>query len=194
MPTAASSTRSSVGAMPTTANGSSWSGPGLLRCRRVALPADYEEKIVTVIEWGLHSAPCFLHRAVAAHRPSPARAPLRRPARLFPWLDANDDAQAGAAGLGPQGRSRRRLPARDPRAAQEADGVAQSGLPRSAVPASGLSQSLRGVARRSGRQAGVPGRGRVAGAGTRSGLRGRAGAGHRRGTRCRTITRPGVAA
>ena len=40
----------------------------------------------------------------------------------------------------------------------------------------------------------VPSHGRVAGAGARSGLRGRAGAGHRRGTRCRTITGPGVAA
>ena len=41
-----------------------------------------------------------------------------------------------------QGRSRRRLPARDPRVAQEADGAAQSGLPRSAVPASGLSRAF----------------------------------------------------
>ena len=92
------------------------------------------------VERRLHSAPCFLHRAVAADRPSPARAPLRRPARLLPRLDAGDDAQTRAAGLRQQGRSRRRLPARHPRAAQEADGAAQSGLPRPAVPASGLSQ------------------------------------------------------
>jgi hypothetical protein len=38
MPTAASSTRSSAGAMPTTASGSSWSGSGLPRCRSVAPP------------------------------------------------------------------------------------------------------------------------------------------------------------
>ena len=132
------------------------------------------------VERRLHSAPGVLHRAVAADRPSPARAPLRRPARLLPRLDAGDDAAARAAGLGQQGRSRRRLPARHPRAAQEADGAAQSGLPRPAVPASGLSPSLRGVARRGGRQAGVQGDGRAAGAGARSGLRGRAGAGHRR--------------
>ena len=146
------------------------------------------------VERRLHSASGVLHRAVAADRPSPARAPLRRPARLLPRLDADDDAETRAAGLRPQGRPRRRLPARHPCAAQEADGAAQSGLPRPAVPASGLSQSLRGIARRGGRQAGVQGDGRVAGAGARSGLRGRAGAGHRRRTRCRTTARPGVAA
>jgi hypothetical protein len=37
-PTAASSTRSSVGAMPATASALSWSGLGLLRCRSVAPP------------------------------------------------------------------------------------------------------------------------------------------------------------
>ena len=51
MPIAASSTRSSVGAMPTTANGSNWSGPRLtpLTKRRTA---DYEKKIVTVTSSG----------------------------------------------------------------------------------------------------------------------------------------------
>ena len=51
------------------------------------------------VERRLHSAPRFLHRAVAADRPSPARASLRRPARLLPRLDAGDDAQTRAAGL-----------------------------------------------------------------------------------------------
>jgi hypothetical protein len=36
--------------MPTTANGSSWSGSGLLRCERRT--ADYEEKVVTVTSSG----------------------------------------------------------------------------------------------------------------------------------------------
>ena len=108
-------------------------------------------------------------------------------------------SRGGNAAARPLARSQqagagRRLPARHPRASQEADGVTQFGLPRSAVPVSGLSQSLRGVARRSGRQAGVQGHSRVAGVGARSGLRGRTGTGHRRGTQCRTTTGPGLAA
>lgn len=51
------------------------------------------------VERRLHSTPCFLYRAIAADRPSPARAPLRRSARLLPRLDADDDAPARAAGL-----------------------------------------------------------------------------------------------
>ena len=54
----------------------------LERSRLTPLPkrrtADYEEKIVIgYVERRLHSAPRFLHRAIAADRPSPARAPLR---------------------------------------------------------------------------------------------------------------------
>ena len=71
------------------------------------------------IERRLHSASGVLHGSVAADRPSPARAPLRRPARLLPRLDADDDAAARADGLREQGRSCRRLSARHPRVAQE---------------------------------------------------------------------------
>ena len=52
----------------------------------------------------------------------------------FLGVDRHDDGTARRAGLGDQGRSRRRLPACDPRVAQEADGAAQSGLSRSVVP------------------------------------------------------------
>ena len=61
-------------------------------------------------------------------------------------------------------------------------------------PRPAYAPSLRGVARRGRRQAGVQGHGRAAGAGARSGLRGRAGAGHRRRTRCRPVAGSGVAA
>ena len=110
--------------------------------------ADYEEKIVTRdIERRLHFAPGLLHGSIAAHRPSPACPPLRRPARVLPRLDADDDTAARADGLRWQGRACRRLPARHPRLAQEADGAAQSGLPRPAVPAAGLCPSLRSIVR-----------------------------------------------
>ncbi len=45
----------------------------------------------------LHSAPGLLYRALAADRSSPARAALRRPARMLSWLIAHDDAQTRAA-------------------------------------------------------------------------------------------------
>ena len=183
--------------MPTTASGSSWSGPGLHRCRSGAR-ADYEEKIVTVTSSG-----GFILRRVFYTVPSRLIGHRLRVQlyddRLDCFLGSTPvmTLQTRAAGLRPQGRPRRRLPARHPCAAQEADGAAQSGLPRPAVPASGLSQSLRGVARRGGRQAGVQGDGRVAGAGARSGLRGRARAGHRRWNSmpddCRTWRRCGNA-
>ena len=44
---------------------------------------------------------------------------------MLPRCNTDDDAPAWTAGVGEQGRSRRRLLARDPRAAQEADGAQQ---------------------------------------------------------------------
>jgi transposase len=49
--------------------------------------------------------------------------------RSRPSLRSWEREAARAAGLGSQGRSCGRLPARDPRAAQETDGAVQSGLP-----------------------------------------------------------------
>jgi hypothetical protein len=49
VPTAASSTRLSVGGTPTTASGSSWNDAGLLA---EASTADYEEKVVTITSSG----------------------------------------------------------------------------------------------------------------------------------------------
>ena len=65
----------------------------------------------------------------------------------------------------PQARPRRRLPARHPCPAPQADGLAQPGLSRAALPAPRLSARLRGAAGGRQREAGVPHHGRAAGSG-----------------------------
>ena len=80
-----------------------------------------------------------------------------------------------------QARPRRRLSPRDPRPAAQTHGVAQSRLPRPAVPARRLSPDLRPAAREAPGEIGVPPDGQSAGACPRARLRGRArGTAHRR--------------
>ena len=178
--------------MPATASGSSWSGPALAAAAEAAHRRLRGEVRHGHVERRLHPAPGVLHRAVAADRPSPARAPLRRPARLLPRLDADDDAAA------------RRQPSPTASAATSSTiGTSSMRCARSRWRCSiwstatscsrvrPIARAFEALLRRGGRQAGVQGDGRVAGAGARPGLRGRAGAGHRRRSRCRPVARSG---
>ena len=106
--------------------------------------ADFEEKIVTVT-----SAGGFILKRVFYTVPSRLIGHRLR-ARLY---DDRIDCYLGSTHVvtlrrgqpvsATQGGPRRRLPARDPRAAQEADGLTQSRLPRPAVPAHCLCAGLR---------------------------------------------------
>ena len=90
------------------------------------------------------------------------------------WMPAAGSStrlSALAVGIGEQVRSRRRLSARDPRVAQEANDDPRSRLPRSVVPMPGLFIGHRGLATERGRQASRP---HSCGTPPRSRLRGRA--------------------
>ncbi len=113
----------------------------------------------------LHPQEGVLFGALAPDRPSAARAALRRPARMLSRRDAADDAAPRPAARQRQARPRRRLPARHPCPAPQADGLAQPGLSRAALPAPRLSARLRSAAGQRRREAGVPHHGRAAGAG-----------------------------
>ena len=92
--------------------------------------------------------------------------------------------------LGQQERTCRRLPARHPLAAAKADGARQSRLSRSTVPARPLQARLRGLARARRPSPGLQGHGRVARAGARARLRGRARRSDLGGSRRQAPARP----
>src|SRR5437660_5088406 len=128
--------------------------------------ADYEETIVSVT-----STSGFILKRVFYSVPSRLighRLRLRLyddPARMFPRRDAADDAAPRLPAHRPQARPRRRLPARHPCPAPQADGLAQPGLSRAALPTPRLSARLRGAAGEGQRKAGLPHHGRAVGAG-----------------------------
>src|SRR6266581_148765 len=76
----------------------------------------------------LHKNPDTPFGAVAPDRPPASRAALRRPARMLPRLDPADDAAPRAASFQRKAWPRRRLPARHPCLAPQANGLAQPGL------------------------------------------------------------------
>ena len=144
MLTAASLMRSLVGATPIIASGLSWSGRRSLRCPNAGRPIT-RTRSASLRRAALHPARRFLHSAsrLIGHR---LRVHLYDD-RLECFLsNSNDDASAWTAGIREQAWSCCRLSARDPGAAQEADGAQQSGLPRSVALASGLCPGLRGIA------------------------------------------------
>lgn len=126
--------------------------------------SDYEEARNRHLVGRLHPAQGVLHRAVATDRALAQRAPLRRSARLLPRVDRGGHIAARPLAGPSQARTHRRLSARDPRAAPEADGAAQPRLSQSAVPARRLRSRVRRPAHRRWREAGVPNDGGVVGA------------------------------
>ena len=165
MPIAASSTRSSGGAMRATRK-----RLDLERAALQALPArrttDYEETIVTGhLDQRLHPPKVFysVPSRLIGHR---LRVRLYDD-RLECFLGATPlmTLRRGRPPQERQARPRRRLPARHPRPAPQADGAAQSGLSRAALPAPRLSARLRGAAGQRRREAGLPHHGRAVGAG-----------------------------
>ena len=118
-----------------------------------ALPArrttDYEETIVTVT-----STSGFILKRVFYSVPSRLIGHRLRVRlyddRLECFLGATPlmTLRRGRPHRRPQARPRRRLPARHPRPAPQADGLAQPGLSRAALPAPRLSARLRGAAGR----------------------------------------------
>src|SRR4051794_4207287 len=103
--------------------------------------------------------------ATAADRPPPARAPLRRSDCMLPRCDGADAPAPRPPARQRKARPRRRLPPRHARPAPQANGVAQPGLSRAAVPPPRLSARLRSAAGKQRREAGVPHYGRAIGAG-----------------------------
>ena len=104
---------------------------------------DYEETIVTVTATsGFTPHDSLLFCTLALDWPSPARAPLRRSARMLSRRDAADDVAPWPAASQWQARPRDRLPARHPCLAPQAHGPAQLGLSRAALPAPRLSTRL----------------------------------------------------
>jgi hypothetical protein len=140
------STRSSGAAMPATASGSISSGRPCNRCRRIGRRITRRPSSPSLRPAGSSSRRCF--GAVAPDRPSAPRAALRRPARMLPRLDAADDAAPWAASFQRKAWPRRRLPARHPCLAPQANGLAQLGLSGAALPAPRLSTRLRSAAGR----------------------------------------------
>ena len=98
----------------------------------------------------LHAAQGLLHRAVPTDRAPVAGAAVRRKARVAGGCDLAHDAGARSRRRQRQARSRRRSPPRHPRASAQAHDAAQSGLPRSALPARSLPVDLRVPARGDG--------------------------------------------
>jgi transposase InsO family protein len=76
----------------------------------------------------VHPQEGVLFGAVAPDRPPASRAALRRPARMLSRCDAADDAAPRVASFQRKAWPRRRLPARHPCLAPQANGLAQSGL------------------------------------------------------------------
>src|SRR5271167_4734330 len=94
----------------------------------------------------VHPQEGVLFGALAPDRPSPARAPLRRSARMLSRRDGADDAAPRSAASQRQARPCGRLPPRHPFPPPQANGLAQPGLSRTALPAPRLSTRFRGVA------------------------------------------------
>jgi hypothetical protein len=96
-----------------------------------ALPArrttDYEDRH-RHLDQRVHPQEGVLFGALAPDRPSPARAPVRRSARVLSRCDAAVDVASRSASIQRKARPRRRLPARHPCLAPQANGLAQSGL------------------------------------------------------------------
>src|SRR3954467_9187997 len=80
---------------------------------------------------------------------------------MLPRCDGADDPAPRPPALQRKARPRRRLPPRHARPAPQANGVAQPGLSRAAVPPPRLSARLRSAAGKQRREAGVPHYGRV---------------------------------
>ena len=94
----------------------------------------------------LHPAQGVLFGALAPDRPSAARAALRRPARMSSSAPRTSlTLPRGRAHSERQARPGRRLPARHPCPAPQANGAAQPGLSRPALPARRLPARLRGA-------------------------------------------------
>lgn len=106
---------------------------------------DFEEKVIDVVR-RLHFETRVLHRAFKIDWPSPACAHLRRPARMLPRHHAGRHAAAGSACVGEPGRACRRLSARHPCLAAQADGTRQPRLSRPALSARSLQTSVRDLA------------------------------------------------
>ena len=110
----------------------------------------------------LHAAPRILHRPVAADRLSAEAADLRRPAGMLPRPAAGADPAARPRAGRWSAYPGRRLPPRHPQPAPQADGAAEPGLSRRAVPAPGLPRGLGAADRWRRRRARLPDHGRPA--------------------------------
>src|SRR5271165_7051770 len=119
---------------------------------------DYEETIFTVTSTSgfilkkvFYSLPSRLigHRLrvrLGACPRAGEAGPGGRPPRMPPRLDAADDAAPRVASFQRKAWPRHRLPARHPCLAPQANGLAQPGLSRAALPTPRLSTRLRSVA------------------------------------------------